>query len=85
MDDSDRREAALARVKAKRDFRNHVAVYVVVNAMLVVIWALSGQGYFWPVWPILGWGVGLVLHGWTVFYEKPISEEEIRREMEKGV
>ena len=85
MDDSERREAALKRVKAKRDFRNHVAVYVVVNLMLVAIWALSGQGYFWPVWPILGWGVGLALHGWTVFYEKPISEEEIRREMDKGI
>lgn len=85
MDESERREAALARVKAKRDFRNHAAVYGIVNAMLVVIWALSGQGYFWPVWPILGWGVGLVLHGWTMFFEKPISEEEIRKEMEKGI
>ena len=85
MDDSDRREAAVARLEAKRDFRNHVAVYVVVNTMLVVIWALSGQGYFWPVWPILGWGVGLVLHGWKVFYEKPISEDEIRREMDRGI
>ncbi|HXV70629.1 MAG TPA: 2TM domain-containing protein [Acidimicrobiia bacterium] len=85
MDDSERREAALARVKAKREFRNHVAVYVIVNAMLVVIWALTNQGYFWPVWPMLGWGVGLVLHGWKVFYEKPISEEEIRREMDKAI
>ena len=85
MDDTELREAALARLKGKREFRTHVAVYVIVNTMLVVIWALSGQGYFWPVWPILGWGVGLALHGWTVFYEKPISEEEIRREMERGV
>jgi hypothetical protein len=85
MDDSERREAALARVKAKREFRNHVAVYLIVNAMLVVIWALSGQGYFWPVWPILGWGVGLAIHGWTVFFDRPVSEEEIRKEMDRGV
>jgi len=85
MDDSERREAALERVKAKREFKNHAAVYVVINTMLVLIWAFSGQGYFWPVWPMLGWGVGLVLHGWKVFYEKPISEEDIRREMEKGI
>lgn len=85
MDDGERREAALARLEAKREFRSHVAVYVVVNTVLVLIWAMSGQGYFWPVWAILGWGVGLVLHGWKVFYEKPISEEEIRREMEKGI
>lgn len=85
MIDSERRAAALARLEAKKDFRTHVAVYVIVNAMLVVIWLMSGQGYFWPVWPILGWGVGLVLHGWNVFYERPISEEDIRREMEKGI
>jgi hypothetical protein len=85
MDDSERREAALARVKAKREFRNHVAVYLIVNAMLVVIWALSGQGYFWPVWPILGWGVGLAIHGWTVFFDRPVSEEEIRKDMDRGV
>jgi hypothetical protein len=85
VDDGERREAALARLEAKRDFRNHVAIYVIVNTMLVAIWALSGQGYFWPVWPILGWGVGLVLHGWKAFYEKPISEEEIRREMDRGI
>lgn len=85
MDDSERRAAALERLKAKREFKSHIAVYVIVNTMLVVIWALSGQGYFWPIWPILGWGVGLVLHGWKVFYEKPISEEEIQREMNKGL
>ena len=85
MDDGALREAALARLEAKREFRTHIAVYVVVNAMLVAIWALSGQGYFWPVWPMLGWGIGLVLHGWKVFYEKPISEEEIRREMDRAI
>jgi class 3 adenylate cyclase len=30
--------------------------------MLIAIWALSGGGYFWPVWPLLGWGVGLGSH-----------------------
>jgi hypothetical protein len=27
--------------------------------LLVAIWALTGAGYFWPVWPILGWGLCL--------------------------
>jgi Domain of unknown function (DUF1707)/2TM domain len=38
----------------------HVRAYVAVNVMLVAIWALTGGGYFWPIWPILGWGVGVV-------------------------
>jgi len=38
----------------------HVRAYVAVNVMLVAIWALTGAGYFWPIWPILGWGIGVV-------------------------
>jgi eukaryotic-like serine/threonine-protein kinase len=34
-----------------------------VNVMLVGIWAASGAGYFWPIWPILGWGIGVGSHG----------------------
>lgn len=78
------REAAIKRVKAKRDFKSHVAVYFIVNAMLVVIWAASGAGYFWPIWPIAGWGVGLAFNAWSVYFERPISEDEIRHEMERS-
>ena len=86
MDDFDeRRETAVKRVKAKREFKNHLAVYLIVNALLVVIWAMSGAGYFWPIWSIAGWGVGLAFNAWSAYFEKPISEEDIRREMEKGI
>ena len=42
----DRREAAVKRVKAMGDFKNHIAAYVIVPTLLVVIWAVSGGGYF---------------------------------------
>jgi class 3 adenylate cyclase len=42
--------------------RMHATVYVLVNVMLIAIWAASGGGYFWPIWPILGWGIGLGCH-----------------------
>jgi 2TM domain len=83
-DQNDKREAAIKRVKAKRGFRIHLAIYLVVNALLVVVWALSGAGYFWPILVMLGWGIGLVFHGWSAYLKKPISENEIRREMERG-
>jgi hypothetical protein len=38
----------------------HVRAYLSVSIMLVAIWALTGAGYFWPIWPILGWGIGVV-------------------------
>jgi hypothetical protein len=85
MDDRDeQRETALKRVKAKRDFRNHVAAYLIVNTMFVFIWALSGAGYFWPIWIIASWGVGLAFNAWAVYFEKPITADKIRREMEHG-
>jgi eukaryotic-like serine/threonine-protein kinase len=41
----------------------HLRVYLLVNGFLIVVWALTGGGYFWPAWPIAGWGLGLALHG----------------------
>ena len=32
---------------------------------------------------MVGWGIGLALHGWGVYGERPITEAEIQREMEK--
>jgi len=81
----ERREAAVERVKAKRDFRRHVVVYIVVNLFLIGIWALSDAGFFWPIFVILGWGVGLLINGWDAYFKKPISEEEIQREIDRGI
>lgn len=39
-----------------------LAPYVGVNVLLIAIWALSGAAYFWPIWPILGWGVCILSH-----------------------
>src|SRR5581483_9563194 len=41
--------------------RNHVITYVTIMLFLIAIWAITGAGYFWPIWPILGWGIGVVL------------------------
>ena len=40
----------------------HVRTFLLVNALLVSIWLLTGAGYFWPMWPFLGWGIGLAAH-----------------------
>jgi hypothetical protein len=78
------RQRAVHRLRKKAEFRSHLTSYFLVNALLVGIWAFTGQGYFWPIWPLLGWGVGIAFHGWDTFgHRSEITEDQIRREMDR--
>jgi len=78
------RDRAVAQLKKRRDFRGHLLVYVLVNTFLVVIWAVIGvHGFFWPVFPIVGWGIGVVMNAWDVYWRPQITEADIRREIER--
>ena len=82
-DQDERRAAAIGRL-GEAGFCDPCGVFVAVNILLVAVWASTERGYFWPIWPFLGWGIGVAFHGSSVYSRAPISEEEIRREMEKG-
>lgn len=84
MSEDELRKQARKRLEKRRDLGSHAASYVVINGMLVGIWAISGAGYFWPAWVMLGWGVGLALNAWDVFFRRPITEADIEREMRRG-
>lgn len=65
--DRDRRERALqAGAVARAALGHHVASYAAVMTLLVAIWLVvglsAGAWYPWPVWPALGWGIGVVGH-----------------------
>jgi hypothetical protein len=72
----------MVRMRKKDELTAHVTTYVLVNMFLVAIWAVTGVEFFWPVFPILGWGVGLALHAWDV-YRRPPTEARIRHEMQR--
>ena len=80
--DQDLRQQAIGRLRKKSEFKAHLLAYVTVNALLVGIWAVSGAGYFWPVFPLLGWGIGVIFNAWDVYRRPAPTEEQIRREME---
>jgi uncharacterized membrane protein len=77
------RERAIKRLRKRRDFYGHLFVYTLINGFLVVIWAVTNvHAFFWPIFPILGWGVAVVLNAWDVYRNDAFSEEQIRREIE---
>ena len=55
-----------------------------ISILMVLIWFLTGRGYFWPMWVMAGFVVGLSFMGIGVFTNKPLTEDEIQREMQKG-
>lgn len=77
------RERAVKRLKKRRDFHAHVLIYLLVNTFLVVIWWMtSPDGFFWPVFPIIGWGIGVAMNAWDVYMSPDITEEDIEREIQ---
>jgi hypothetical protein len=85
-DDGDARQQAITRIKAKRDFQLHLVIFLLVNALLWVIWAVTGTGFPWPIFVTFGWGIGVVANWWSVYGggSRPITEEQIQREMRDG-
>jgi hypothetical protein len=81
------------RVKAKLGFYWHLASYVIVNGLLIGIYLLTtiattGFYYPWFVWPMAGWGIGLMFHFLGVYVfpsadnaatRQRMIEEEMRR------
>jgi hypothetical protein len=78
------RDRAVEQLKKRRDFRGHVLVYVLVNAFLVAIWVMTGpHGFFWPVFLIGLWGIGVVMNAWDIYWRRDITEEDIQHEIER--
>lgn len=76
-------ERARQRVQRKRKLHGDFAAYLVVNSILIVTWAALGFGYFWPGWVLGCWGALLLLDTWHVYFRRPITDEEIAREMRR--
>lgn len=83
-DPTDERELARKRLQDRREFTSHVVAYVVVNAFLIGVWALtSPSGYFWPAWVLAGWGMGMLLHAYETFFHRPVTEADVDAELHR--
>jgi hypothetical protein len=83
-DDVELRRLAIRRADQKLAFRSHLFAYVLVNAGLVGINLITSPDYWWFVWPMLGWGLGLLAHGVTVYVDgESMRDRLIEQELEK--
>ena len=80
----DVRATARKRLEERRGFVPHLIMFLVINAGLVAIWAATGtDNFFWPIFPLLLWGAGVLMHGWNAFITRPVTEAEVDREAER--
>ncbi len=77
------RARAVKRLRKRRDFYGHLVIYILVNGFLIGIWAITGQGFFWPAFVLGAWGIVLLANAWDVFGRQDIDERRIRREMDR--
>jgi predicted membrane channel-forming protein YqfA (hemolysin III family) len=81
---NDVRTVARKRLEERRGFAPHLIIYVLINAGLVAIWATTApDAFFWPVFPLVFWGAGVVMHAWNAFFSRPITESDVDREVER--
>jgi hypothetical protein len=85
MDEKELREKAEKRVEEKNGLYWNLGAYIIVNAGLVFIWYFTGAGYPWFVWPLLGWGIGVLFHFLSVFVfgQSKWHEQQVEKEMER--
>ena len=91
MSDEEIYKLASKRVEEKKGFFIHFTVYLCVNTLLIIIWAVTGAGFPWFVFPLGGWGIGVLFHFLGVFvfskqsgWEQRAIEREVERLRKSG-
>lgn len=75
---------ARRRAGAKLGWYVHATVYIAVNVLLAALSAMGERN--WAVFPALGWGLGLLIHGFVVFVVSGgggLHERLVRQERER--
>ena len=73
---------AKSHVRSKVGFLWHFAVFVMVNLTIVAINFNYTPKVLWFIWPLAGWGCGLMLHGFAASLGSGMSSDLVAREIE---
>lgn len=84
MEDREAYGKARRRAGAKLGLYLHFAIYVATNVVLIAINFATTPQHLWFVWPLLGWGIGVLFHGLAVFAfseNSPMMKRMIAKEL----
>jgi len=81
--ETSRNELLWKKAKKRAAFKAHLRSYVLVIGGLWIIYGLTTQQHWghhvhpWPIWPMLGWGIGLASHYFAAYgsYDEKKSVE----------
>ncbi len=74
--------SAVAQVQRWHDFKAHLSAYMLINAILIVVWATTGAGTFWPGISLVSWGLGLSSQHFLNSFS-PITVDRVRSELDR--
>ena len=77
------REQEARRIRRHRAFWLHVSVWAATNIFLVVVWAMTGGGYPWFLFPLFGWAIGVVAHGVAAYGLADVNDIVLQREQKR--
>lgn len=83
-----RYDRAKKRVEEIKGFYGNLAAYIVVNIGLLAINLLTSPDHLWFYWPMIGWGIGVAIHGMKVYNYLPFlgkdwEERKMKEFMDK--
>lgn len=73
-----------AQLQRWRDFQAHVGAYLVINTVFVLIWTRNRRRFFWPAYPLIGWGLGLSFQHFSAVLRGQITDDDVRRKLRPG-
>jgi hypothetical protein len=81
--------------KKRAGFKTSFFTYIIVNAFLWALWWIGSrdEGYdsiweVWPIWPTLGWGIGIAFQYWDAYKDPKgglVEREYQKLKREKGM
>jgi 2TM domain len=81
MKDEEKDAKLWQQAKARAEFKTHLSIYVIVNAMLWAIWFFTGgvHTHPWPIYPTCIWGVGIISNYFSAYRFGSLAEREYKK------